>query len=90
MLILYELTKVLSVKIVFLALSAQVIKKCYSLGFEVATPEEVFRSGESWLKPEMLLEVQVLLDPLAQIQWPEVSSEPVPQDNLINWLNIIS
>lgn len=88
LLILYQLTKVLEVKIVFLALSAQVIKKCYILGFEVATPEEVFRAGESWLQPEILLEVQAKLDPLAQVQWLETSEELVTQDNLINWLDI--
>lgn len=88
LLILYQLTKVLEVKIVFLALSAQVINKCYALGFEVATPEEVFHAGESWLQPEILLEVQAKLDPLAQVQWLETSEQLVAQDNLINWLDI--
>ena len=55
---LLKLSETLEAKIVFLASSPEVIRKCRTLNFEIATLEEFSTPGESWLRPEMLLDIQ--------------------------------
>lgn len=55
---LLKLSETLKAKIVFLASSPEVIRKCRTLHFEIATIEEFSAGGKSWLQPEMLLDIQ--------------------------------
>ncbi len=50
--------KNLEAEIVFLASSPETIRKCNALNIEVIIVEEYLGIGESWLKPEMLLNFQ--------------------------------
>ena len=55
---LLKLSETLEAKIVFLASSPEVVRKCRTLNFEIATLEEFSTPGESWLRPEMLVNIQ--------------------------------
>jgi len=55
---LLKLSEILEAKTVFVASSAEVIRKCRSLNFEVATLEEFLTPDESWLQPEILIDIQ--------------------------------
>jgi len=70
---LLKLSETLEAKIVFLASSPEVIRKCRTLNFEVATLEEFSTPGESWLRPEMLVNIQASI--------PDTTSEPEPLAN---------
>ncbi len=88
LLILLKIAEITEAKIVFIAMSAQVISRCSSLGFEVASIEEFSNPGNSWLQPEMLVDIQTKLDPLALIKWQEDLEEVVEPENNIHWLDI--
>lgn len=55
---LLKLSENLEAKIVFLASSPEIIRKCNALNIEVIIVEEYLAIGESWLQPEMLLNFQ--------------------------------
>ena len=52
------LSNILEAKIVFLASSSEIIRKCHILNFDSVTLEEFAPHGESWLQSEMLIHVQ--------------------------------
>ncbi len=55
---LLKLSENLEAKIVFLASSPEIIRKCNALNIEVIIVEEYLAIAESWLQPEMLLNFQ--------------------------------
>ena len=99
---LLKLSEKLEVKIVFLTSSPEIINKCQNLNFEVAIIEEYLTNGESWLKPEMLLNFEASfrenineIEDLAiqqeevtpqQIEWLDITT--LQQQNDIHWVNI--
>ncbi|MDB9322754.1 hypothetical protein PN483_06045 [Nodularia spumigena CS-591/04] len=66
------LSNILEVKIVFLASSPEIINKCRILNFDTVTLAEFTLNGESWLQPEMLVNVES--------SNPDIFSEP----NILN------
>ncbi|MBR8837883.1 MAG: hypothetical protein DSM106950_28730 [Stigonema ocellatum SAG 48.90 = DSM 106950] len=90
---LLKLSETLEAKIVFLASSRGVIRKCRTLNFEIATLEEFSTPGESWLRPEMLVDIQASVsdttsesEPLAT-QEQVTAPEPAPSPE-IQWRDI--
>lgn len=55
---LIKLSATLEAKIIFTASTPEVIKKCHNVNFEIATLQEFSISGESWLQPEMLIDIE--------------------------------
>jgi hypothetical protein len=90
---LLKLSETLESKIVFIASSAEVIRKCRTLNFEVATLEEFSTPGESWLRREMLVEIQANRDDTISETEPLVTQEQVtvlePEPSVqIEWRDI--
>ncbi len=90
---LLKLSETLESKIVFIASSAEVIRKCRTLNFEVATLEEFSTPGESWLRPEMLVEIQANINDTISETEPLVTQEQVsalePEPSVqIEWRDI--
>lgn len=83
-----KISEILDVKIIFVTSSSEVIRKCRMLNFDVATIEEFSNmSGESWLQPEMIVDIQTRLNPMAQIQWEDEETEEAQNDgNDILWI----
>lgn len=75
-------------KVEFLALSSEVIYLCQKLGFGIATPESFFVPSTSGLETTLIQEVQIRLDPLAQIQWQEDIDEAIEQVDFIQWIDL--
>jgi len=53
------LSNILEAKIVFLASSPEIIRKCRIFNFDPVTIEEFTPNGESWLNPEMLINLPI-------------------------------
>ncbi|MDP5337457.1 MAG: hypothetical protein NWQ28_02635 [Nodularia sp. (in: cyanobacteria)] len=62
------LSNILEAKIVFLAASPEIIGKCRILNLDTVTLAESTLNGESWLQPEMLINIET--------SHPEIVSEP--------------
>ncbi|MFB2876464.1 hypothetical protein [Floridanema aerugineum] len=87
---LLKLSETFESKIVFLGLSPEIISKCSRLGFDVANIEEFSTHSESWLTPEMIVDIQVILDPISQVKWQDFSEEIGENQDDIQWLDISS
>lgn len=88
---LVNLSSIIKAKIMFLSLTAPIRQKCLMLGFDLASKEDFTSPRESWLQPEILLEMQAKIDPLAQVKWQEnLEQIVVKPENFINWLDIIN
>jgi hypothetical protein len=74
---LFKFSEIIAANIVFLASSSEVIRKCRNLNFEVATLEEFTRSGESWLRPKMLVDIQASIDDKISEPKSLVTQEPI-------------
>lgn len=55
---LLKISEILESKVIFITSSPEVIRKCRILNFEIGTLEDFFSGGQSWLEPEMLLDLQ--------------------------------
>jgi len=67
-----KISAILDANIIFITSSSELRQKCNRLNFDIATVEEFLAmSCDSWLQPEMLLDIQSRLDPIAQIEWQE-------------------
>lgn len=86
---LLNLSSIIEAKIMFFPLTAPIMQKCLILGFELASTEDLTSPSKSWLHPEILLEFQAKIDPLAQVKWQEDVEEVVQKENFFNWLDII-
>ncbi|KZL49923.1 hypothetical protein A2T98_10085 [Nodularia spumigena CENA596] len=95
------LSNILEAKIVFLASSPEILKKCRILNFDTLTLAEFTLNGESWLQPEMLINVETsnpdivsepdILDAsetetTVQIQWQDIRVSQGTSN--IEWLDI--
>ncbi|GAB4304738.1 MAG: hypothetical protein Fur0025_46580 [Oscillatoriaceae cyanobacterium] len=92
-----KISEILAAQVVFITSSTEIFQKCRVLHFERATVEEFLGTreafspvgGESWLQPEMILDIQARFDPMAQIQWQEEETEEAgSQENDISWIEI--
>ncbi len=86
-----KISEILDAKVVFITSSSEIFSKCRFLHFDIGTIEEFSSiSGESWLQPEKILNIQAMFDPMTQkIQWQEEETEePLSQGNDINWIEI--
>lgn len=100
---LYSLIKLfenLEAQIVFLASSPEIIGKCDVLNIEVIIVEEYLAIGESWLKPEILLNQASSRENLdetelttpqqnntpQQLEWRDIVT--IQQQNNIQWVDI--
>lgn len=85
-----KISTILDAKIIFITSSSELHQKCNRLNFEIATVEEFLAmSCDSWLQPEMLLDIQSPLDPIAQIEWQEEEQpESLNQGDEICWIEI--
>lgn len=53
------LSEIIEAKIVFLASSVEIIRRCNILNFDTITLKEFNLNGNSWLQPELLFNIQV-------------------------------
>jgi hypothetical protein len=85
-----KISEILDAKVVFITSSSEIFSRCRFLHFDIGTIEEFSSiSGESWLQPERILNIQAMFDPMTQIQWQEEETEePISQGNDINWIEI--
>ncbi|MCL1470999.1 hypothetical protein [Argonema antarcticum] len=90
LLTLLKLAETFEYKISFLALTSEIIRKISRLGFAVASMQEFSTPSESWLKPEMIADIQLILDPLSQLKWQDFSEEIEENKDDIQWLDISS
>ncbi|MEZ2231081.1 hypothetical protein [Microcoleus sp.] len=86
----FNLAEILEFKGCFLASSPQVIRKCCTLGFEVTSTEDFLSIGNSWLQPEMILDMQEKLHPMARVQWQDHVEEVVEEADNIQWIDMTS
>ena len=90
LLTLLKLAETFDSKISFLALTSEIILKGSRLGFDVASMQEFSTPSESWLKPEMIADIQVILDPISQVKWQDFPEEIEENKDDIQWLDISS
>lgn len=83
-----KLSETLEAKIVFIASSLEVVRKCHTLNFEVASIEEFLTPDESWLQPEMLVNIQVTISDTINEPEPLVTQEQVIAPELNSSLEI--
>lgn len=55
---LLKISQILKSKVIFITSSPEVERKCRILNFEIGTLEDFSSGGQSWLEPEMLLDLQ--------------------------------
>ena len=92
---LLKLSENLEAKIVFLASSPEIIRKCNALNIEVIIIEEYLAIAQSWLQPEMLLNFQASYEDnidetedltTQQVEWQDITTSQ--QQNNIHWVDI--
>lgn len=83
-----KVAELLKSEVIFIASSSEVIRKCLTLKFELISVEEFLINGNSWLHPQMILDILVKLDPMASIQWQEDIEDAVKEQDSIRWIDI--
>ncbi|MCC5631688.1 hypothetical protein LC613_28640 [Nostoc sphaeroides CHAB 2801] len=90
---LIKLSAILEAKIIFIASTPEIIRKCRYLNFEIANLEELSTSGESWLQPEMLIDIEASISesisqPEALVTQEEITTSELEPTIQVQWRDI--
>lgn len=86
---LLKVSDFLEAEVIFIASSPEIIRKCHTLNFEVANLEEFAASGESWLRPEMLVDIQASIYTSTSAPEALPTQEQVPTSELDTFIEEI-